>query len=365
MAELRLVNVCKSFANTDVIREVDLTIADGEFCVFLGPSGCGKSTLLRLIAGLEEVTSGTIYIGGQDATRLPPKQRHVAMVFQSYALYPHMSAYENMAFGLKLPRKKRSEIKRHVQEVARILHIEHLLARKPAELSGGQRQRVAIGRAIVREPGVFLLDEPLSNLDADLRARMRLEFTRLHRRLNTTIVYVTHDQVEAMTLAERMVVLYEGRVAQAGPPLKLYHQPNNLFVAGFLGSPRMNLIPARLTHVTDSWATVTFQGGYELRAAVQAPQRHVGAPVTLGIRPEHVNLQPRDNNTFSAEVSAVEHLGDQDLLYLTWEATTEPFVVRTDGTRPITSGERVHLTIPMHACHLFDAKGVAFDKVSG
>jgi multiple sugar transport system ATP-binding protein len=365
MAELRLVNVCKSFGITEVIREVDLTIADGEFCVFLGPSGCGKSTLLRLIAGLEEVTCGTIYIGGQDATRLPPKQRQVAMVFQSYALYPHMSAFENMAFGLKRPRNKRSEVKRRVQEVAKILHIEHLLARRPAELSGGQRQRVAIGRAIVREPGVFLLDEPLSNLDADLRARMRLEFTKLHRRLEATMVYVTHDQVEAMTLAEKMVVLQAGRIAQVGPPLTLYRQPKNLFVAGFIGSPRMNFLPGRLAQITTSWATVTFQGGCELRADVQATRTEVGTPVTLGIRPEHVSLQQGENNTFSAQVNTVEHLGDQDLLYVTWEATPEPFVVRTDGTPLLTPGERVQLTIPTHACHLFDANGVAFENVSG
>src|SRR5271156_2503946 len=244
MAQLELRGINKSFGDASVIQNVDLHVADGEFCVFVGPSGCGKSTLLRLIAGLEESTSGTISIGGNDVTALQPARRGIAMVFQSYALYPHMSVAENMGFGLKMANLPKGRIEEKVQESARILQIEHLLARRPKDLSGGQRQRVAIGRAIVREPSLFLFDEPLSNLDAALRVATRLEIARLHRKLAATMVYVTHDQIEAMTLGDRIVVLNKGRIEQIGSPMELYNYPANLFVAGFIGSPMMNFIEA-------------------------------------------------------------------------------------------------------------------------
>ncbi|MDP9109968.1 MAG: sn-glycerol-3-phosphate ABC transporter ATP-binding protein UgpC, partial [Pseudomonadota bacterium] len=250
MADVTLRNVTKSFGATSILQGIDLEIRDGEFMVFVGPSGCGKSTLLRVIAGLEEITGGDLLIGGRRVNDVPPAGRGIAMVFQSYALYPHMNLYDNMAFGLKLSRVPKKEIDAAVQHAAKILHIEHLLERKPKDLSGGQRQRVAIGRAIVRKPEVFLFDEPLSNLDASLRVRMRYEFAKLHEELNTTMVYVTHDQVEAMTLADRIAVLSAGRIEQVGTPLELYEHPDNVFVAGFIGSPRMNLIPAEVVEAS-------------------------------------------------------------------------------------------------------------------
>ena len=246
MADVRLVNVQKSYADVHVLRDINLEVRDGEFMVFVGPSGCGKSTLLRTIAGLEEITGGALSIGGKVVNDIPPAERGIAMVFQSYALYPHMNLFDNMAFGLKLANMPQAEINTAVNNAAKILHIEHLLQRKPKDLSGGQRQRVAIGRAIVRKPEVFLFDEPLSNLDAALRVRMRYEFAKLHEDLKTTMIYVTHDQVEAMTLADRIVVLSVGKIEQVGSPLELYEHPDNLFVAGFIGSPRMNFIEAEV-----------------------------------------------------------------------------------------------------------------------
>ena len=256
MADVRLTGVTKAFGTTEVLKGIDLEIGDGELVVFVGPSGCGKSTLLRVIAGLEEVTSGAISIAGQPVNDLSPSDRGIAMVFQSYALYPHMNVYENMAFGLKIAKLDKSEIDRRVRGAAEVLNITEHLERKPRALSGGQRQRVAIGRAIVREPRVFLFDEPLSNLDAALRVRMRYEFASLHDRLGTTMVYVTHDQVEAMTLADRIVVLNAGVIEQVGAPMELYERPRNLFVAGFIGSPRMNLLPGEIVAATGRKATV-------------------------------------------------------------------------------------------------------------
>src|SRR3954452_4537961 len=259
MADVKLRGIIKSFGELTIIKGIDLDIRDNEFVVFVGPSGCGKSTLLRLIAGLEEITDGELWIDGMEVSDLPPAQRGIAMVFQSYALYPHMTVYENMGFGLKIAKYKKDEIARRVENAARILQIEHLLDRKPKELSGGQRQRVAIGRAIVREPKVFLFDEPLSNLDAALRGQTRVEIARLHRELGATTIYVTHDQVEAMTLADRVVVLRDGAIEQVGAPLELYHRPSNRFVAGFIGSPKMNFLPATLVAAEPARARVALR----------------------------------------------------------------------------------------------------------
>ena len=321
MVDIHLRGVCKAFGKVRVIERVNLDVADGEFVVFVGPSGCGKSTLLRLIAGLEDITSGELSIAGRRVNDVPPAQRGVAMVFQSYALYPHMTVFDNMAFGLKLAKRDRPEIERRVQRAATLLQIEHLLERLPKELSGGQRQRVAIGRAIVRQPGVFLFDEPLSNLDAALRVQTRIEIAKLHRELGTSMIYVTHDQVEAMTLADRIVllnaggaVLQEGSIAQVGPPLALYHHPVNLFVAGFIGSPKMNFLPGRLTRIEPTSVTITLPDGSTARALVDASAAQPGDVVTLGIRPEHVMLNASADNRVQAEVVHVEHLGESSFL---------------------------------------------------
>ncbi|MEQ9155228.1 MAG: sn-glycerol-3-phosphate ABC transporter ATP-binding protein UgpC, partial [Roseitalea porphyridii] len=299
MADVQLTRLKKSFGNVDVIHGVDLTIEAGEFAVFVGPSGCGKSTLLRLVAGLEEASGGTVSIGGEDVTDVEPADRGVAMVFQSYALYPHMTVAENMGFGLKMTGSDPKFVRERVQRAAEILHLEQLLERKPKQLSGGQRQRVAIGRAIVREPKVFLFDEPLSNLDAELRVRMRLEIAKLHNDLGATMIYVTHDQVEAMTLADKIVVLRAGRIEQAGAPLDLYADPDNLFVAGFIGSPSMNFLPGE---IDAGGGTVALAEGPRLRNVEDALGGHAGRPITLGIRPEHLVLVPEGEQDFHMAV---------------------------------------------------------------
>ncbi|MBC7662597.1 MAG: sn-glycerol-3-phosphate ABC transporter ATP-binding protein UgpC, partial [Caulobacter sp.] len=286
MAHVQLVKVQKAFGDIQILRDIDLEIRDGEFMVFVGPSGSGKSTLLRTIAGLEDITGGTLSIGGKVVNDIPPAERGIAMVFQSYALYPHMNLYDNMAFGLQIAKVGKDEIHRLVHQAARILNIEHLLARKPKALSGGQRQRVAIGRAIVRKPEVFLFDEPLSNLDAALRVRMRYEFAKLHEELKTTMIYVTPDQVEAMTLADRIVVLAAGRIEQVGSPLELYEQPDNLFVAGFIGSPKMNFLAATVVSADTRGAVVRLETDAQIRCEVDAARAHAGDKVTLGVRPE-------------------------------------------------------------------------------
>jgi multiple sugar transport system ATP-binding protein len=287
MASVTLRNICKSFDDVPITRSIDLDIADGEFVVFVGPSGCGKSTLLRLIAGLEDITDGELRIDGERVNELPPMDRSVGMVFQSYALYPHMNVAENMAFGLKLAKIDKAEIKRRVDAVAKILQLDQMLDRKPKDLSGGQRQRVAIGRTMVREPKVFLFDEPLSNLDAFLRVQMRIEISRLHQRLQSTMIYVTHDQVEAMTLADKIVVLNAGRIAQVGPPLELYHYPKNQFVAGFIGSPQMNFLPVKVMRADAESVEVAMPGGSALQLPVDGSQVAPGDALTLGVRPEH------------------------------------------------------------------------------
>lgn len=310
MSDVVLKQVEKRFGPVHVIHGVDLDIREGEFCVFVGPSGCGKSTLLRLIAGLEDITDGELSIGGKVVNNVAPKDRGVAMVFQSYALYPHMSVFDNMAFGLDLAKKSKDEQHERVMRVAKILQLEELLDRKPKELSGGQRQRVAIGRAIVRQPGVFLFDEPLSNLDASLRVQMRIELTKLHEKLKSTMIYVTHDQVEAMTMADKIVVLRAGRVEQVGTPLELYHHPQNQFVAGFIGSPKMNFVPAVVEAVSQQTVTVKLDSGKDVVLPVDGSGLASGDRVTVGVRPEHCSIADQDTALFAGTVDVVEHLGE-------------------------------------------------------
>ncbi|OLP57904.1 sugar ABC transporter ATP-binding protein [Xaviernesmea oryzae] len=313
MSGVQLKNIRKSFGALEIIKGIDLEIAPGEFTVFVGPSGCGKSTLLRMIAGLEDVTSGALTIGGRDVTDREPSERGIAMVFQSYALYPHMTVAENIGFGLSLARRPKAEIDAKVNAAADALQLTHLLDRKPKALSGGQRQRVAIGRAIVRNPQVFLFDEPLSNLDASLRAQMRLEIADLHARLKTTMIYVTHDQVEAMTMADKIVVLNGGKIEQVGSPMALYDRPATPFVAGFIGSPRMNL----------------YQGAFAERAGCR----------TYGIRPEHITLSETDGR-WPGTVRHIERLGADALVYLDVEEAG-PMVARSEGHAPVAIGQRL------------------------
>ncbi len=362
MSEVVLRGIRKSFGKNEILHGIDLDIKDGEFVVFVGPSGCGKSTLLRAIAGLEDITAGELSIDGKRCNDIPPSKRGIAMVFQSYALYPHMTVAENMAFGLKLAGMDKNEMKAAVDHAAKILQIEPLLERKPKELSGGQRQRVAIGRAIVRKPVVFLFDEPLSNLDAALRVQMRIEITKLHRELRTTMIYVTHDQVEAMTLADRIVVLSYGNVEQVGTPLELYHHPRNLFVAGFIGSPKMNFIEGKLVSASEESATVQLADGGIIVAAVDAREGIAGAKVTVGIRPEHW-LFDISGNTITSEVIAVEHLGESTMLYLQARDAVEPIVVRADATHDAQVGENISVHLPPSRCYLFNDVGAAFQRV--
>jgi multiple sugar transport system ATP-binding protein len=361
MAAVSLNAVAKRFGRTEAVKNVALDIRDGEFAVFVGPSGCGKSTLLRLIAGLEDVSRGAIAFDGRDVTALAPAERGVAMVFQSYALYPHMSAYDNMAFGLKLAKTDKHSVDARVRETARILQIDHLLGRKPRELSGGQRQRVAIGRAIVRQPRVFLFDEPLSNLDAALRVQMRIELKRLHRDLGTTMIYVTHDQVEAMTLADRIIVLNAGAVEQIGAPLALYHHPRNLFVAGFIGSPKMNFLEGTVTACDASRVTLDLGTGRPVIAAADTTRLRPGATVTLGLRPEHLSDVSADTAQLDGEVIALEHLGSDTYVHLTCRED-EPVCIKSAGHTAIKLGQRLSIAVPPHACYLFDDTGTALPR---
>jgi multiple sugar transport system ATP-binding protein len=362
MANVTLRGVRKSFGGIEIIHGVDLDIEDNQLTVFVGPSGCGKSTLLRLIAGLEDITSGEMTIDGVRVNDLPPKERGISMVFQSYALYPHMSVYDNMAFGLKLANGSKDAIDAKVREAARILQIENLLTRKPRELSGGQRQRVAIGRAIVREPKVFLFDEPLSNLDAALRVQMRIELAKLKEDLHATMVYVTHDQVEAMTLANKIVVLRAGFVEQVGSPLELYHHPRNLFVAGFIGSPKMNFLETAAADIDRDTATVKVPGGGTLTVPARTAGMAPGAKVTLGIRPEHLVAEDQGDAVMEGRVFVVERLGGETYCHVRVEGD-QSVVIRTDGDSPVNPGERVRIGIPAAHCHLFDRDGIALDRV--
>ena len=336
MASVKLRGIRKRYGDNEVIKGVDLDIEDGQFVVFVGPSGCGKSTLLRMIAGLEDIGAGTLELDGVPSNTVEPSRRGIAMVFQSYALYPHMTVAENMGFALKLAKVPKDEIRERVGRAAAILQIEHLLERKPKALSGGQRQRVAIGRAIVRKPAVFLFDEPLSNLDAALRAQTRVELARLHRELNATMIYVTHDQVEAMTLGQRIVVFNGGRIEQVGTPLDLYERPANLFVAGFLGSPRMNFLPAALAGI---------QGA-----------------ATLGLRPEHLALAQDGEGGVAGTLGLVEYLGDVTLAYVQVEGVEQMVAAKlAAGTALPAPGSRVALRWDARRAYLFDADGRAIN----
>ncbi|NVD73039.1 sn-glycerol-3-phosphate ABC transporter ATP-binding protein UgpC [Duganella sp. BJB1802] len=367
MASVSLKQIVKSYDKTPVIHGVDLDIADGEFMVFVGPSGCGKSTLLRMIAGLEDIGGGTLHIGGALANDVAPAQRKLAMVFQSYALYPHMTVYENMAFALKLAGRKPAEVAAAVERAAAILQIAPLLKRRPKELSGGQRQRVAIGRAIVRTPEVFLFDEPLSNLDASLRVQMRVEISRLHQELKTTMIYVTHDQVEAMTLGQRIAVFNAGRIEQVGTPHELYNHPANLFVAGFLGTPRMNFIAGEIIAASADHASVLLPGGAIVD--VDAGPAHAGraAPgdrVTLGVRAEHLSIAgDQQANVIDVGVGHVEYLGDQSIVYATLAGVGEMIAVKQGAEAPpLHAGGRARVHLPPARCLLFDAEGRALAR---
>jgi multiple sugar transport system ATP-binding protein len=361
MATIKLANIRKSFGDVDIIKGVSLGIDDREFVVFVGPSGCGKSTLLRLIAGLEEISAGDLFIDGVRSNDVPPAKRGLAMVFQSYALYPHMSVADNMAFSLRLAHVSKEEREKKVQEAARVLQLGPLLQRKPKELSGGQRQRVAIGRAIVRNPKVFLFDEPLSNLDASLRVQMRIELTRLHDELQATMVYVTHDQVEAMTMADKIVVLQTGLIEQVGSPLELYHHPNNLFVAGFIGSPKMNFLRATVTAPKNGTVSVRLAGGDSMDVPVEPGRVKEGANVTLGVRPEHFKVS--DRGLIRGEVLVVERLGGETFLHV--KATTgELLTVQADGDSPVRMHDNVGLQANPTDCHLFDQSGLAIPRTT-
>jgi multiple sugar transport system ATP-binding protein len=360
MAGIELKAVRKAFQSLEVIHGIDLTIADGSFTVFVGPSGCGKSTLLRMMAGLEEVTSGEIRIDGTRCDHLLPSARGMAMVFQSYALYPHMSVEQNLRFGLENQRLPKGEIGARVAKAAGILQIEHLLSRRPSQLSGGQSQRVAIGRAIVKEPKAFLFDEPLSNLDAELRVKMRGELISLHRRLGSTMVYVTHDQVEAMTMADQIVVLNEGRIEQVGPPIELYARPVNLFVARFLGAPAMNLLKGTVVRNGN-------QIGVDLDGGMHVPLNHErmielpnGAPVTLGTRPEHCEV---GESTFKVAVNGTEVLGSETIIHAE-TASGQPFTIAQRGISRARTGDWISVSIREAFVHLFDEHGLAIGATS-
>jgi multiple sugar transport system ATP-binding protein len=357
MASLELRGVTKEFGSVEVIHGIDLKIEDGEFVVFVGPSGCGKSTLLRMIAGLEEITSGDILIDGVRVNEVQAARRGLAMVFQSYALYPHMSVRKNLSFGLETMRAPRAEIKRRVEQAAETLQIESLLDRRPGQLSGGQRQRVAIGRAIVREPRIFLFDEPLSNLDAELRVQMRVELNKLHRRLGVTMIFVTHDQVEAMTLADRIVVLRAGVIEQVGMPLDLYNHPANVFVAGFIGSPRMNFLSAEVADARNGEIVVRSQAGLELSSPVARPA-HSGDSVSIGVRPENLSIVEPGRGAVTGEVQIAEHLGGETFLYVAL-ASGETLVVEVQGQVAAKAGERVGIDLDRAAWHVFAADGRA------
>lgn len=365
MASVTLTKLSKSYGNNvPVLHDVDLHIEHGELVVLVGPSGCGKSTLLRMLCGLESITSGELRIGDQVVNHLPPAERGIAMVFQSYALYPHMTVYRNMAFGLKIQGSDRNDIDKRVREAARVLHIDHLLERLPRELSGGQRQRVAIGRAIVREPRLFLFDEPLSNLDAALRAKTRIELARLHKDLAATMVYVTHDQVEAMTLGDKIVVLNEGRVQQAGTPLTLYQQPANRFVATFIGSPTINLLPARVIDVSPQGVHVRLGNGATAFVTVDAASLQPGETVEIGVRPEHCDVLPvdarpnGDDLLLNAEITLVEHLGESNLLYVRTD-DGQDMILRGHGDVEVNLGDHLLVRATPQSLHLFRADGSA------
>jgi len=359
MADLTLRQVRKSFGGLTILHGIDLEIKSGEFIVFVGPSGCGKSTLLRLIAGLEEMTDGEISIAGQVVNHIPPSQRGIAMVFQSYALYPHMSVYDNMAFGMKIARESKAEIDRRVRQAAEILQLTQYLRRMPKALSGGQRQRVAIGRAIVRNPKVFLFDEPLSNLDAALRVTTRMEIARLKESMpSTTMIYVTHDQVEAMTLADRIVVLRDGRIEQLGTPMELYKQPANLFVAQFIGSPAMNILSGTIEHAGASTA-VRLSGGAIALVPIPTPVAMTGAKVSFGVRPEdlHVAQNTGVGALFEGNPNFIEQLGEVQLVYVEIDPGEPPLIAKLPGGLEVKRDTALRLTANPENLYIFDQSG--------
>ncbi|MBY3177819.1 ABC transporter ATP-binding protein [Rhizobium leguminosarum] len=362
MTGLTLKDIRKSYGSVDVLHGIDLDIKQGEFIVFVGPSGCGKSTLLRMIAGLEAITGGEMYIDGHLVNDVPPSKRGIAMVFQSYALYPHMTVFDNMAFGMKIAGESKQEIDRRVKAAAESLQLTQYLGRLPKALSGGQRQRVAIGRAICRDPKVFLFDEPLSNLDAALRVATRIEIARLNEQMaDTTMIYVTHDQVEAMTLADRIVVLSAGNIEQVGAPLDLYERPANLFVAKFIGSPAMNIIPATISG-TGSQTTVTLTGGMSVTLDVATDASEIGKQASFGVRPEDLGVADGADYLFEGEVSIVEALGEVTLLYIEGLVPGEPIVVKLPGIYDVKKGQRMRFAADRQKLHLFDATGHTYRK---
>ena len=356
MASVQINDVRKSFGGFEVLHGVTVPIEDGAFVVLVGPSGCGKSTLLRMIAGLEELTSGEVHIGGIRCDHLLPSARGMAMVFQSYALYPHMSVYENLRFGLVNQKLPKPEIDARIRRAAEILRISELLARRPSQLSGGQSQRVAIGRAIVKEPEAFLFDEPLSNLDAELRVKMRSEIVSLHRRLKSTMVYVTHDQVEAMTMADTIVVLRDGAVEQVGTPIELYARPRNQFVAGFLGTPQMNMLKAKVQSGTGDGMSLSLDGGQgSLHATVDRVTSVADADCTVGIRPEHLALS--DSGAITGTVIATEMLGSETIVFANLQSG-ENITASVRGIRSLSQGAIVRLSVDPRFVHVFDDKGI-------
>ncbi|HHC4787767.1 TPA: maltose/maltodextrin ABC transporter ATP-binding protein MalK [Escherichia albertii] len=361
MASVQLQNVTKAWGEVVVSKDINLDIHEGEFVVFVGPSGCGKSTLLRMIAGLETITSGDLYIGDKRMNDTPPAERGVGMVFQSYALYPHLSVAENMSFGLKLAGAKKEVINQRVNQVVEVLQLAHLLDRKPKALSGGQRQRVAIGRTLVAEPSVFLLDEPLSNLDAALRVQMRIEISRLHKRLGRTMIYVTHDQVEAMTLADKIVVLDAGRVAQVGKPLELYHYPADRFVAGFIGSPKMNFLPVKVTATAIDQVQVELPmpNRQQVWLPVESRDVQVGANMSLGIRPEHLLPSDIADVILEGEVQVVEQLGNETQIHIQIPSIRQNLVYRQSDVVLVEEGATFAIGLPPERCHLFREDGTA------
>lgn len=363
MANVTLKNVCKAYDDVLISKNVDLEINDGEFVVFVGPSGCGKSTLLRCIAGLEDITSGDLFIGGKRMNDIEPSKRGVGMVFQSYALYPHLDLTDNMSFGLKLAKADKQLIKDRVKHAADILQLTPLLDRKPKSLSGGQRQRVAIGRTLVSQPKVFLLDEPLSNLDAALRVKMRIELAKLHKKLGCTMIYVTHDQVEAMTMADKIVVLDGGDVAQVGAPLEIYHYPKNLFVAGFIGSPKMNFINVHIQAVEAERVEVLLPNCQSIWIPVDGKTVNAGDEMILGIRPEHLVPVEDADIVIAGETIVVEKLGNETQVYLHIEGSDEDVIYRVADTLSIDADEKLDIGIPAHRCHLFHKNGLACQRL--
>jgi len=355
MSSLSLKGIRKSYGSVEVIKGIDLDIRAREFVVFVGPSGCGKSTLLRMVAGLESISAGELDIGGKRMNDVDPSKRGIAMVFQTYALYPHMSVRENMGFALKFAKVPKAEIERQVNEAARILALEPLLDRLPKQLSGGQRQRVAIGRAIVRQPEVFLFDEPLSNLDAELRVHMRIEIARLHKELQTTIIYVTHDQVEAMTLADKIVVLREGVIEQTGKPLELYDDPANQFVAGFIGSPKMNFLPATVVETGNGSAIVELDGHAGVRLTLPVAAAQAGEAVTLGVRPEHFGPPGAGGADLTLAIDVAEHLGSTSYVYA--RADGEPIIIEREESRSEERQDSITVSINPERAYLFDQRG--------